>query len=187
MAARLTLVCHAASGSAAEAGFPMDEPAEPAALAAVPGLLPALGQFARLLAAPELRVRQTADALQSGASVAAALRDGDFGTWRGRRLADIAAADPAGAAAWIEDMAASPHGGESLLDVLARTAGWLDGLDEKDHVVAVTHPAVIRAAIVHALGAPPKAFWRVDVLPLSLTDLRRNGRHWTLRATGRVA
>lgn len=186
MAARLTLVCHAASGRPAEAAFPADDPAEPAALEEVPGLLPALGRFSRLLAAPELRARQTADALRPGACVSTALRDGDFGTWRGRHLADIAAADPAGAAAWIEDPAAAPHGGESLLDVLARTANWLDGLAEKDHLVAVTHPAVIRAAIVHALGAPPKAFWRVDVLPLSLTDFRRNGRHWTLRATGRV-
>jgi len=28
------------------------------------------------------------------------------------------------------------------------------------------------------------SFWRVDVLPLSQTDLRTNGRRWVLRSIG---
>ena len=48
--------------------------------------------------------------------------------------------------------------------------------------MAVTHAAVIRAAIVHVIEAGPKSFWRIDVLPLSLTDLRTNGRRWVFRS-----
>ena len=50
--------------------------------------------------------------------------------------------------------------------------------------VAVTHAAVIRAAILAVMGASAACFARIDVTPLSLTDLRSDGRRWTLRATG---
>jgi hypothetical protein len=43
---------------------------------------------------------------------------------------------------------------------------------------------VIRSAIVHALSASAQTFWRIDIAPLSLTDLRFNGRVWTLRSSG---
>ena len=46
----------------------------------------------------------------------------------------------------------------------------------------MTHPAVIRAAILVALDAPPKSFWRIDIAPVSHTVLHlpRAGS-WTLR------
>ncbi len=49
-------------------------------------------------------------------------------------------------------------------------------------VLAVTHPSVIRAAIVRVLEAPPETFWRIDVTPFSIADLRGNKGRWTLRA-----
>ena len=48
----------------------------------------------------------------------------------------------------------------------------------------MTHAAVIRAAVLIVLDAPASAFWRIDVEPLSLTDLRFDGRRWALRALG---
>ena len=65
------------------------------------------------------------------------------------------------------------------MKLIDRVGSWLDL--SQDHAIAVTHPAVIRAAIVRVLNAPPQAFWRIDVAPLSLTDMRFNGRAWTLR------
>jgi broad specificity phosphatase PhoE len=47
-------------------------------------------------------------------------------------------------------------------------------------VVAVTHPAVVRAVLVTALRSPAEVFWRIDVPPLTATTLRRRGG-WTLR------
>jgi len=52
------------------------------------------------------------------------------------------------------------------------------------HTVAVTHAAVVRAAVVVTLGAPPAGFWRVDVAPLTATVLRGGPGRWTVRGTG---
>jgi broad specificity phosphatase PhoE len=185
MATRLSLVCHAALVLRPEIRFPGDEPADPQALAAASAIVPSLGRFARLCTAPELRARQTAEAIGAAAIVVPVLCDCDYGSWRDRSLDEVGAGDPAGTASWLADPAAAPHGGESILDLLHRVSSWLESGVEAGHTVAVTHPAVIRAAIVHALGAPPAAFWRIDVEPLALADLRRNAGRWTLRALGR--
>jgi broad specificity phosphatase PhoE len=179
MAIRLSLISAGAAAGVPPGTFPCDEPAEPALR------VPRPDQFARLLTAPERRARQTVEALGPVAIAEPALADCDFGRWRGRSLTEIGAADPAGAAAWLADPAAAPHGGESLDALMARVGGWLDRFEGRDHTVAITHPAVIRAAIVHVLMAPPVAFWRIDIEPLSLTDLRRHAGRWTLRSVGR--
>jgi len=46
--------------------------------------------------------------------------------------------------------------------------------------VAVTHPAVIRAAILLALDIPPKSFWRIDIAPVSQTVMHFRKGCWTL-------
>jgi len=51
------------------------------------------------------------------------------------------------------------------------------------HTVAVTHAAVVRAAVVVTLGAPPAGFWRIDVAPLTATLLRGGPGRWTVRST----
>jgi len=47
--------------------------------------------------------------------------------------------------------------------------------------IAITHPAVIRAALIIALDARPESFWRIDVPPLTATTLHARTRGWTLR------
>jgi broad specificity phosphatase PhoE len=49
---------------------------------------------------------------------------------------------------------------------------------------AVTHASVIRAAIVHAIGAELRSFWRIDVAPLSLARLNGGAGRWTLASLG---
>lgn len=181
MATRLTLLCHGTLVRRPEVGFPADGPVDPAGLAAIP----AVGRFDRVLSAPERRAQQTAEAIGPDAIVEPALRDCDYGTWRGRSLGEIGAGDPDGTAAWLADPSAAPHGGESIVDLIHRVGAWLDAGLKPGHTVGVTHPAVIRAVLVHALGAPPAAFWRIDVEPLSIADLRHNAGRWTLRALGR--
>ncbi|MFC7642844.1 hypothetical protein ACFQX6_19370 [Streptosporangium lutulentum] len=44
-------------------------------------------------------------------------------------------------------------------------------------------PPVIRAAVVHALGAPAAAFWRIDVAPLARVALTGRGGRWQLSYT----
>jgi broad specificity phosphatase PhoE len=72
-----------------------------------------------------------------------------------------------------------------VVDLIIRIRGWLDSLrSHRGRLVAVTHPSVIRAAIVVVLDAPPKSFWRIDVGPASRTVLHFRGQAWTLRSTG---
>ena len=100
----------------------------------------------------------------------------------GLGLEDVYRSDPDGARAWLSDPQAAPHGGEPLTAVLARVAEWLDELAEQSgQLVAVTHLAVLRAAALHVLAAPPEAFWRVDAPPLGRLALTATGGRWQLR------
>jgi len=185
MTPRLTLLCHASTDAVRRAAFPIDEPLDERGAAQAAAAADRLHAAERSWTSPALRARQTAAALRLTAATDPALRDCDFGRWAGRRLVDLQADEPDAVASWIGDPAAAPHGGESILDVLRRVAAWLDErCRDAGHGVAVTHPAVIRAAVLHVIGAAPDAFWRIDVEPLTCTDLRRNGDRWTLRSTG---
>ena len=105
-----------------------------------------------------------------------------MGRWQGRTLDEVAAADGAGLAQWMSDPEAAPHGGESVAQLCARTAAWMDGLpDDAGRVLAVVEQAVARAALLHALGAPRQSFWRIDVPPLSAVQLTGRSGRWNLR------
>lgn len=185
MTPRLTLFCHASTEALRRAAFAADEPLDERGAAEAAAAAGSLRSADRSWTSPALRARQTATALRLSATVDPALRDCDFGRWTGHRLADLQAQEPDAVASWIAEPAAAPHGGESILDVLQRVAAWLDErCRDTGHGIAVTHPAVIRAAVIHVMGAPPESLWRIDVEPLSYTDLRRNGVRWTLRSTG---
>lgn len=135
---------------------------------------------------PSPRCRRTAEVLGLDAHLLADLAPCAMGRWQGRTLDDVAAAEPESVAAWLSDPAASPHGGESLLALHTRVGHWLDSLStETDthstgRVIAVAEPDIIRAAAVHALGATPQAFWRIDVRPLTVTELSGRGGRWNL-------
>jgi broad specificity phosphatase PhoE len=185
MPGRLTLICHGATSATRAAAFPLDEPLEDGVLEQARMLRPVLRRWDRAVTSPALGARQTADALSPDACVHPALRDCDYGRWRGRKLADIQADHPAEVAAWLSDPDAAPHGGESLLSLMRRVSDWMaDRLHDDCHMIAVTHAAVIRAAVIGVLGAPTQSFWRIDVEPMSLVDLRSDKRRWALRVPG---
>lgn len=130
---------------------------------------------------PTPRSRATGDALGFAPMAQPALRDCDMGRWRGLTLADVAAREPASVDAWLADPRAAPHGGEPLLAFISRIGGWLDTRPACDgFIVAVAEPAVVRAALVYALRAPPSAYWNVDVRPLSTITLTGLAGSWSL-------
>jgi broad specificity phosphatase PhoE len=179
---RLLLVRHAATNATRAAGFPADEPLDARGRVEAAALAGALPVRAEGLSSPARRCRETAAAAGVvSPDVVAALAECDFGAWAGRTLAEVAAASPADIGAWMEDPDAAPHGGESLAAFAARVAEWLDGEACADGVaVAFTHGGVVKAALVHAVGAPLAAFWRIDVAPLSVTELHAHDRRWTV-------
>jgi broad specificity phosphatase PhoE len=181
---RLTLVCHASTSAVRTAAFPLDEPLDPQGQAKAAALAGALRGVDATLTSPALRARQTAAALLLDATVDPALRDIDVGRWTGRSFADVEGAEPEAVAAWASRPDTAPHGGESVVDLLARVAPWLAARGgQTGRIVAVTHQAVIRAAIVVAIDARPPAFWRIDIAPLCRVILAGDdGIRWTLRA-----
>ena len=187
MTTRVTLLCHASTEATRAARFPADEALDAkgkAQLSAMaPGWRAIVGRADRRLTAPSLRARQTAAALEEEFVEEPLLREHDYGSWTGLSLAEAEARDPQVAAIWIADPSSAPHGGERLVDLVDRVANWMgETAAQGGRVVAVTHTAVIRAAIVHAVAAGPVAFWHIEVPPLARVDLSHDGRRWSLRA-----
>ncbi len=154
MAARLMLVAHAATSATRRAAFPVDE-----AIEGLETIGPVQLRAGMWLSGPELRCRQTA----GGAGLGAESRSTDSPTWTpaggpASTCGELMAAEPESVMAWMTDVTAAPHGGESLQDLVTRVGGaldggalggrpWPDGLS-----VVVAAPLVIRAALVHLLG-----------------------------------
>jgi broad specificity phosphatase PhoE len=177
-ATRLTLICHARTVAQKLARFPTNEPVENAGLAA-DSLSARFGAARRLLCGPELRSRQTAAWFGVDAQVDAALRDCDWGRWHGCAIKALQQQEPEALQVWLDDPHAAPHGGESLTQLSARVVAWLTTLQAAPgHVVAVTHPFVIRAVLMHVLQGA--ALHSIDVEPLAAVELSFVGR-WRLR------
>jgi broad specificity phosphatase PhoE len=185
MTAWLILISHGSTEAVRAARFPADEPLDErgaARAAALAGKLPKAG---RCWSSPELRTRQTAQALGLNADVEPLLRDCNYGRWSGYKFDDLQASEPQAIASWLCDPAAAPHGGESTTNLIGRVGEWLAAEQARDQrAIVVTHPAVIRAAIVHAIAAAPQSFWRIDIAPLSITRLSGTQGRWNLSAAG---
>jgi broad specificity phosphatase PhoE len=178
---RLTLVSHAMTDAMAAGRFPRDEALNALGQRQADATTD-LGVVDAAVCGPEKRTRQTAELLGLRAETEPLLTDLNCGAWRGSVLNGVG---PAELTLWLTDPTQAPHGGESVADLVTRVGGWLDSLaDRRGRLVAVTHPGVVRAAILVALSAPPKSFWRIDVGPVSRTVLHLRGGAWTLRSTG---
>jgi broad specificity phosphatase PhoE len=188
-------------GEAAGRGSEDDDALDPTGLRQAEAVREPFPHVSGIYASPSRRCLRTARALGLDAAPLTALAPCAMGRWQGRTLDEVAAEEPASVAAWLADPAAAPHGGESLLALLTRVGQWLDALlatrpdalpdtrpdarpGDPHHrggrVLAVADPDLIRAAAVHALGAPPEAFWRIDMRPLSVTELSGRAGRWNL-------
>jgi broad specificity phosphatase PhoE len=185
MTTRLKLLCHASTSAVRNFAFPADEPLDVQSRQKLTGLRHNLHHAERCFTSPALRASQTAEALNLSATVDPLLRECDYGRWTSRTLAEVQAEEPQAVSEWLQNPDAAPHGGETILALMERVAKWLDAQkDAPGLTVAVTHASVIRAAIVHAIEAGPRSFWRVDVAPLSLTRLSGDRGRWTLASVG---
>lgn len=180
-ATRLTLICHARTVAQKLARFPTNEPVENPQFTS-DTLAMRFASASRLLCGPELRTQQTAQWFGAQPQVDQALRDCDWGRWHGQSIKDLQSAEADALHAWISDPHAVAHGGESLAQLGERVQAWLLSLqDTSGHVVAITHPFVIRAALMQVVqGAASNS---IDVEPLAAVDLRFNGI-WRLRLPG---
>jgi broad specificity phosphatase PhoE len=179
---RVLLIRHGATSAVRAAAFADGESLEPAACDRARELARSLPSAVSAVTGPEPACRQTAEYLGLHDDVAPELAACDVRRWRGLTLDELQAEDPAGVMAWLRDPEAAPHGGESLADLTRRVAAWMDAAVNGDgSVVAVVDAGVVKAAVCVAVGAPLSAFWRVDIAPLTVTELGANGGRWTVR------
>lgn len=181
---RLLFICHGSTEATRRTRFALDEPLEQVALRDAAELAERLRLPAdrQCRTGPTQRCLQTAEALGLTGEPDAGLADWDLGLWAGRALDEVAVEEPDAVQAWLTDPTAAPHGGESLTDLLRRVAAWLDDVPRAGRSVAVTGPATVRAAMIHALRAPVESFWRIDVAPLATVDLRGRAGDWRWHA-----
>lgn len=182
---RVMLISPALNAALREARFDGDAPLDASGVRRARAAAASVPAADRRVHGPDERCTGTAEALGLRSDPEPALRGWDLGHWSGQRLAEVGRDEPGAVSAWLSEPSAAPHGGESLLDLHARVGGWLDSLHREGadggSVLAVAEPAVVRAAIVHALGLPPQTFWRLDVAPLTLTELSGRAGRWNLR------
>jgi broad specificity phosphatase PhoE len=177
----LLLIRHAPTSATRAAAFPADEPLDARGRQQAARLAAALPRRCEVISSPARRCRETAAAAGLEAVVDERIAECDFGTWAGQTLAGVNAADPEAVQSWMLDPGAAPHGGESLSTFSTRIARWLGEQAEHDgRLAAITHGEVIKAAVVHALGAPLLAFWRIDATPLAVTELHAHDGRWTV-------
>lgn len=108
-----------------------------------------------LWSSPALRCRKVAAVLARElgltGNVDERIAELSFGDWEGRAWNDLEALPEF--AHWMQHWEeVAPPGGESLLDLGARTSGWCRGLRGADVHVAVTHAGVIRQFMVMFRG-----------------------------------
>ena len=145
--------------------MPDDEPA----VGPLPDLTAWLGRSGTTVTSPARRC------LQPGVPVEQRLRPWDLGSWSGRPFEEL------DLALWRTDPGFDAHGGESLIALHGRAAGLLASWHQRSgRLAAVTHAAVIKAMVVHALGAPVQAVWDVDVGPATVTELHATPTGWRL-------
>jgi len=130
------------------------------------------------LTSPLGRARGTVAALDPCANAVRVeeMTDQDLGLWTGRRRAEVHKSNPQ--VDWLAPALIEPEGGEDFNSVVERAAVFIERLTHHyagRPLVAVSHCAVIRAAIVLALDLPNEAGPLIDVAPFSLTHLSWSG------------
>lgn len=192
-ATSLRLVAHGHTAALRQARFGgndnLDEGGRRAALALSPagtGRRP--GDTATCLSSPAAAAVETARVLGLAPTVEGALADCDYGDWTGRSLEEIATEQPDALREWLSTPDAAPHGGESVVVMRQRVGRWLDTQrDVGRRVTVVTHPLVIRVALVHALDLPLATYRELDVEPLAVVRLTGHGPRWRLRLSAAPA
>ncbi|WP_329260359.1 histidine phosphatase family protein [Streptomyces sp. NBC_01478] len=182
MTSRITLISPAMNRSLRETRFDDDGPLDPSGAARAESVAGSLRPAGRVLVSPTARCRETASALGLTAVPEPGLAGLDMGRWRGLTLDEVMAREPDATMSWLTDPDAAPHGGESVRALCERAARWLETAAEfEGRTLAVVEQEIVRALAVTILGAPGPAFWRLDVPPLTATDLSGRAGRWNLR------
>lgn len=126
---------------------------------------------------PRERADETARPIAIAAGVPChvveALDEIDIGTWTGLSF-EALQVDPRWRI-WNSDRAnARAPGGESMMEVQSRVVAHLQMAHQANpqgRVVMVSHADVIKAALLHVIGAPLDAFAAIEIVPAGVSTL----------------
>lgn len=142
-------------------------------------------RIARVVASPLLRCTATATPAAERCNVPVETDDRVIeiahGTWEGRLRDEIAANDPVRYRAWRQDPAQVAFaGGETLAQVRDRWRAFAASFAPAGPALVVTHDAVVRVALVDALGRDLDAFWEATVENGAYAVFELEGGRWRL-------
>jgi alpha-ribazole phosphatase len=162
-----------------------EAPANLDCVSALESLEASLPRGALAVCSPAARTRQTAAALGLEAQVIEGFREQNFGTWTGRRHADLETElGPDYAAFWRSPAVNRAPGGESFKDQISRVRTAIATLAAGDNVV-VAHSGTVRAMLCIALEMAPIHALRFVIDPLSLTRIDRLAGGWRVGCVNR--
>jgi broad specificity phosphatase PhoE len=177
----LILLCHAATRAMKTGRFPTgDESAKYESRDALARL--GVSRTTRVIASPARVARDTARWIADAFEIMPAFNDLDYGRWRGHSIRAIGEQEPEHVAAWLADVHARPHGGESIAMLAGRVAGGIERIERLlwcERCIVVTHAIVVKTAIVTVLGEPLASVMKMDLAPLSATVLNKPTREDT--------
>jgi ribonuclease H / adenosylcobalamin/alpha-ribazole phosphatase len=131
-----------------------------------------------VVASPMRRTQETAQIIAQQLDLPVQIDDGwrecAFGAWEGLTFAQVGERFPTELAAWLGSTAASAPGGESIDGMVTRVAEARDRTLSRypgQAVIVVTHSLPIRALVRLSLDAPPRAMFRMQPAPASVTEL----------------
>jgi probable phosphoglycerate mutase len=138
--------------------------------AAAAARLAARGGLDLIVTSPLERTQETASAVAAATGVPLVADDGwmetDFGEWEGLNHAEAERGWPEQMAAWLNDTAAAPPGGESFAATSDRVLKALDTLLAEHAgatVLVVSHVTPMKILLLHAMLAPPAALRRIQL------------------------
>ncbi len=143
-----------------------------------------LGGWSRIVASPLQRCANFAQEVAETHSLPVELRDElreiHFGDWEGRAISDVMRDHGALLNQfWNDPTHVTPPGGESMSDFSTRVRSVVDELLQQhagEHLLLVTHGAVIRLIISHWLQMPMTAFSNIAVPYAALSRFRIHER-----------
>jgi len=133
--------------------------------------------LAAIYSSPQARTVETAQALAAGSGIAVELEpqldELDFGDWGGKSYAELDRLPEWRAFNALRSYTRIPNG-EGLLQVQCRAVACgarLASCHEGQTVALVSHGDVIRAALVHYIGAPLEFMLRLEISPASISTV----------------
>lgn len=141
-----------------------------------------LPSLAHVVHSPQLRARQTAEAISRRHIIRSAedrrLVEIGFGDWEGLSLDEIESVEPQLVQKWRESVDIAPPGGESVNQLDLRVGEALQDVvsnHQGQSVAIVTHMMPCRAIARKALRASSAAHWSVQFAPASISIFRFYG------------